>query len=109
MNIYYFKTSSGRMPVQDYINELPYADRVIIAGDLKLIRDSGIMGAPVVTRKLVEKLWEIKTGTRHQQRLFYCVVTGDALVILHACKKQKQGAQRGDVDIAHKRMKEVLS
>jgi phage-related protein len=96
------------MPVQDYINELPSADRVIIAGDLQLIRDCGIMGAPVVTRKLIEKLWEIKTGTRHQQRLFYCVVTGDALVLLHACKKQKQGAQSGDVDLAHKRMKEVL-
>jgi phage-related protein len=109
MNIYYFKTSSGRMPVQDYINELPYTDRVIIVGDLQLIRDFGIMGAPVVVRKLIEKLWEIKTGTRHQQRLFYCIITGDALVLLHACKKQKQGAQRGDVDLAHKRMKEVLS
>lgn len=108
MNIYYFKTSSGRMPVQDYINDLPSADRVQIAGDLQLIRDFGIMNAPVVTRKLIEKLWEIKTGTKHQQRLFYCVMTGDALVLLHACKKQKQGAQRGDVDLAHKRMKEVL-
>lgn len=108
MNIFYYKTSSGRMPVQDYINDLPSADRVLIAGDLQLIRDFGIMKAPVVTRKLIEKLWEIKTGTRHQQRLFYCVVTGDALVLLHACKKQKQGAQRGDVDLANKRMKEVL-
>jgi hypothetical protein len=82
MNIYYFKTSSGRMPVQDYINDLPSADRVLIAGDLQLIRECGIMKAPVMT--------------------------GDSLVLLHACKKQKQGAQRGDVDLAHKRMKEVL-
>jgi len=108
MNIYYYRTSSGRMPVQDYINDLPNADKVSIAGDLQLIRDFGIMKAPVVTRKLIEKLWEIKTGTKHQQRLFYCVMTGDALVLLHACKKQKQGAQHGDVDLAYKRMKEVL-
>jgi phage-related protein len=109
MDINYFKTSSGREPVREYINKLPSADRVIIAGDLQLIRNYGIMAAPVITRKLIEKLWEIKTGTRHQQRIFYCVVTGDALVLLHACKKQKQGAQRGDVDLASKRMKEVLS
>ena len=89
-------------------NGLQEADRIAIAGDLELIRHYGIMAAPVITRKLVEKLWEIKTGTRHQQRLFYCIITGDSLVLLHACKKQKQGAQRGDVDLAYKRMKEVL-
>jgi phage-related protein len=68
----------------------------------------GIIKAPVVTRKLREKLWEIKTGTRHQQRIFYCLITGDAIVLLHACKKQKEGAQRGDVNLAFKRMKEVF-
>jgi phage-related protein len=108
MNVFYYRTSSGREPVREYVNDLPRADRIIIAGDLELIREYGIVAAPVVTRKLLEKLWEIKTGTRHQQRIFYCVMTGDALVLLHACKKQKEGAQRGDVDLAFKRMKEVL-
>jgi phage-related protein len=108
MNIFYFKTASGREPVREYVNDLPQNDRIIIAGDLELIREFGIMDAQVVTRKLVGKLWEIKTGTRHQQRMFYCIITGNALILLHACKKQKEGAQRGDVDIAHKRMKEIL-
>jgi phage-related protein len=108
MNVLYYKTTSGRQPVQEYINGLSLEDRVSIAGDLELIREYGIMAAPVITRKLVEKLWEIKTGRRHQQRVFYCVLSGDALVLLHACKKQKKGAQRGDVDLAYKRMKEVL-
>jgi phage-related protein len=35
-------------------------------------------------------------------------MSGDVLVTLHACKKQKEGAQRGDVELAYKRMKEVL-
>jgi phage-related protein len=108
MNIYYYKTLSGREPVREYINNLPYADRCIITGDLELIRDCGIFNAPVMTRKLIEKLWEIKTGTRKQQRLFYCVISGDTLVLLHACKKQKEGAQHKDVKLAHKRMMEVL-
>ena len=108
MNILYYRTSSGRETVRVYINDLPKEDRVIITGDLEQIRDRGIMGANVVTRKLIEKLWEIKTGTRHHQRLFYYVMSGDELVLLHACKKQKPGAQRGDVDLAYKRMKEIL-
>jgi phage-related protein len=108
MDVIYYQTSSGREPVRVYINELPKEDRVIITGDLEQIRDHGIMAANVVSRKLIEKLWEIKTGTRSQQRLFYCVISCDMLVLLHACKKQKQGAQRGDVDLAYKRMREVL-
>jgi phage-related protein len=108
MDVYYYQTPSGRQPVREYINKLPREDRSIITGDLEQIRDQGIMAANVMTRKLIEKLWEIKTGTRNQQRLFYCVMSGDALVLLHACKKQKQGAQSGDVNLAYKRMKEVL-
>jgi phage-related protein len=108
MNVFYYKTASGREPVREYINDLPRDDRVAITGDLEQIRDHGIRGANVVTRKLIMKLWEIKTGTRHQQRIFYCLVTGESIVLLHACKKQKEGAQRGDVDLAFKRMKEVL-
>ena len=109
MNVIYYKTSSGKEPVREYIDSLPVADQAIILADIKLINVYGIFEAPIITRKLQEKLWEIKTGTRHQQRIFYCVMTEHGIKFLHACKKQKQGAQRGDVDLAFKRMREVLS
>jgi phage-related protein len=35
-------------------------------------------------------------------------MSGKMLVLLHACKKQKEGAQKNDVELANKRMKEVL-
>jgi phage-related protein len=109
MNVFYYRTSSGREPVREYIEGLPVEDRVSIAGDIKLIMQFGIFKAPVITRKLQSKLWEIKTGTRNQQRIFYCLFSEDGLVFLHVCKKQREGAQRGDVELAYKRMKEVLS
>jgi phage-related protein len=99
---------SGREPVREYVTALPETDRASIAGDMEFIRDYGIRNAPIVTRKLKDKLWEIKTGTRHQQRIFYCVVRGDTLYLLHACKKQKEGSQADDVELAYKRMREVL-
>lgn len=108
MDIVYYKTSSGRMPVQEYINSLPIADIEAITADFEIIRDHGILSNVIKTRKLKDKLWEIKTGTRNQQRIFYCLVNAEGITLLHACKKQKEGAQRGDVELAHKRMKEVL-
>jgi phage-related protein len=108
MNIVHFRTASGREPVHDYVSALPEADRAAITGDMELVRDYGVRHAPVTTRKLKGKLWEIKTGARQQQRIFYCVASGDSLVLLHACKKQKQGSQVDDIDLAYKRMREVL-
>jgi phage-related protein len=113
MEIRYYETSSGRKPAQEYINSLPEADRAGITGDIELIQEMGIINAPVVTRKLQGKqfkgkLWELKSGTGHQQRIFYILKTGPLMLLLHACKKQKEGAQRRDLDVALKRMKEVL-
>jgi len=109
MNVFYYRTSSGREPVREYIESLPKEDQIAIGGDIRLIMEYGIFEAPIITRKLQGKLWEIKTGTRNQQRIFYCLFSEDGVVFLHACKKQREGAQRGDVELAYKRMKEVLS
>jgi phage-related protein len=107
MDLSYYKTSSGREPVRDYICKLPEKDRAFIEGDFKLIQKHGLE-APVVFRHLKGKLWEIKTGRGHQQRIFYCVLTGPLMLLLHACKKQKQGSQHEDVSVAYYRMQEVL-
>jgi phage-related protein len=109
MNVLYYKTASGREPVREYVGGLPMEDQASILADIKLINQFGVFDAPIVTRKLQGKLWEIKTGTRHQQRIFYCIITEVDAIFLHACKKQKEGAQRDDVKLAFKRMKELLS
>lgn len=109
MRTRYFRTASGREPVREYLDALPVRDRAAIVFDLQLMEMQGPQSAPVVTRHLEGRLWELKTGTRRQQRIFYCLVLGPDIILLHACKKQKQGSQPQDVELALKRMKEVLS
>jgi phage-related protein len=109
----FYRTASGREPVREYIESLSKEDQALIANDLEIIRDHGFKDTTVETRKLQGKqfkgrLWEIKTGKGNQQRLFYCVIQGHTLVLLHACKKQKEGGQSEDLEKAAKRMKDVL-
>jgi phage-related protein len=108
VDIHYFRTASGREPVREYIASLPEHDQTVIFGDLELIMDMGIVTAPVITRKLqgYRGLWEIKTGSRHQQRIFYCTMSNSILVLLHACKKEHD-SQPNDVATAARRMKEI--
>ncbi len=51
------------------------------------------------------KLWELKVS-RH--RIFYVLVMGPEMVLLHAYKKQGRKAPRGEIDLAKTRLKEVL-
>jgi phage-related protein len=108
MQIHYFKTNYGREPAKEYIDGLQMADKANIAFDLELIAKYGPQYDQVITRHLVGKLWEIKSGLKHQQRIFYCLVTNSGILLLHACKKQKTGSQPKDIEIALKRMKEAL-
>jgi phage-related protein len=41
-------------------------------------------------------------------RVFYVVVTGPEVVLLHAYKKQGQKAPRKEIETAERRMEEVL-
>jgi|SRR3989339_224667 len=109
MQITYCKTALGREPVRDYLITLTTQDQADIAFDMNLVAQFGPQCDQLVTRHLQGKLWEIKTGTRRQQRIFYCLITGPEIVLLHACKKQKTNSQPRDVELAFKRMKEVLS
>lgn len=57
-------------------------------------------------RQIAGKLWEIKT---EDQRIFYIVIQGAEMVLLHACKKQKKKASKSDVNTAMIRMNKVLA
>ena len=43
-----------------------------------------------------------------RHRVFYVVIVGPTMVLLHAYKKQGQKAPRGEIQVAQARMKEVF-
>ncbi len=73
---------------------------------LEEIEENGLAQARVVTRQIEGKLWELKVS-RH--RVFYVLIMGPTMVLLHAYKKQGQRAPIRELEVARKRMREVLS
>ena len=84
--------------------DLHSKERAAVADALKGIEISGLHGAGVRTRQIQGKLWEIKAS---QQRVFYVVVMAGEIVLLSAVKKEGQKADRGDVETAGLRFREV--
>lgn len=105
MEIRRYTTSSGRCPVDEYLNRLPVADRAEIVAVLESVAKDGLKSPLVSMRHIEGKLWELRVS---RTRIFYVVVLEDVMVLLHAYKKQSQKAPRAEIRTALRRMAEVL-
>jgi phage-related protein len=105
MKIIHFKQPSGREPVRDYILSLPKNQAAEILAALEDIEENGIDETLVVLKPIEGKLWEIKLPIH---RIFYVLISGPMMVLLHAIKKEGQKTPIKDRELAKKRMKLVL-
>ena len=111
MKVSYYKKRNNKEVVKDFINKLQKKDKQKIFDCLDDIEGSDnldkVKGA--IFRQLKKKLWEIKIKTSGGGfRIFYVMLGSDLMVLLHAYKKQSQKAPQKELDIATKRMNEIL-
>lgn len=102
MKVTYYTTEAGRSQPVDFLRELDRKLAAQIAADITALAEYGDR-APIQTRAIggARPMVEIKTGG---YRTFFVRVS-ESIVVLHICKKQDQ--KRG-IEVAAKRMKEVL-
>lgn len=110
MKVKYYLTSSGRSPVEEFINaqseELrsDYFDAINKLG-------TGIILAMPLSRSLsniFKGLHELRLkDAAGQVRVFYFVKRGEAIYMLHAFQKKTQALPRKEVELILKRLKEV--
>jgi phage-related protein len=104
MDVRFYVTATGRSPVQDYLDELSDEEQGTVLAALARLESEGL-AAPVVKRQIAGKLWELKPGPH---RVFYVLLTGPAMVLLHAYRKRSQKAPKSEIKTAKRRAKEVL-
>ena len=109
MNIKFYKKTNGRIPVKEEIDSLDNITKAELIASLKNIEIKGFDANGVEFRQIDGKLWEIKIKTRGAgYRIFYTMLMTDAMVLLHIYKKETQKAPQKEIEIAIKRMKDVL-
>src|SRR5438046_3094128 len=106
VRVLYYQSHSGRWPVRDYLLALPANEAAQIAAALERIAQRGLPSPGVTSRQIDGKLWELKFPIH---RLFYVVAPGPTMWLLHAYKKQGQRAPVREIEVARRRMKEVLA
>ncbi len=101
----YYTTARGERPVAAYIEMLSRSDQAALAAALTEIAERGFEARAVSFRQLLGKLWEIRIGPH---RVFYVLVGPAEMVLLHAYRKQTQKAPARHLELARRRMQEVL-
>jgi phage-related protein len=103
--IHFYENRRGRSPVLEFINRLPAGDRAKINNTLRLLEEFGIQLGMPHARRIEGKLWELRPGGN---RLLYFLFTGRTFVILHGFKKQTMRTPDREIEIAKRRILELL-
>ena len=105
MQLIFFKTARGDVPVRDYIDSLSPSEQEAIEALFTELAQKGYLPLPFARKlKGVEKLWELRPG-RH--RVIYFYYQGNKAVLLHAFKKQSQKTPEKEINVPRQRMNMV--
>ena len=105
--VIFYRTSSGREPVRDWLKSLPVEERKIIGEDIKTVQFGFPLGMPLV-RKLKSGLWEVRSMLPNRiARTLFTLHEGD-IVLLHGFIKKSQKTPGEDLDLALKRMTNLM-
>ncbi len=105
MQLRHHTTARGERPVATYIESLSRSDQAALAVALTEVADRGLEARGVSFRHLGGKLWEIRIGPH---RIFYVLVGPAEMVLLRAYRKQTQRAPARHLQLARRRMEEML-
>ena len=109
MQVSFYETASGQTPVEKFIESLPRFDQARFSEVIVGLEEDGLAYSRAQFRQLRGKLWELKFSAKGGgYRMAYVLVQPEEMVILHAFKKATQKTPLRDLDLAEKRMKEVL-
>ena len=104
MNIIDYVTAGGKNLITEYLDKLPITEQAVGYRIRERLRERGIVELKSFnTRQLRGKLWEIKFS---DNRIMYIVRDSENIYFLHVCKKQKNKAERFELEKAIRRAKE---
>ena len=107
--VVFYRTAGGTEPVIDWLRSLPPEDRRAIGTDLATVQFGWPIGMPLC-RSLGGGLWEVRSvlPSRRIARLGFFVHEG-RIGVVHGFIKKTQKTPAADLDLARRRMEEMVA
>jgi phage-related protein len=107
--VVFYRSSLGKEPVREWLRGLPANDRRKIGVDLATVQIGWPVAMPL-RRSLGAGLWKVRSSlpSRRIARVLFCVHE-DQIFIVHGFIKKTQKTPQDEMELAQKRMKEVMT
>lgn len=107
MDVRFYETEAGSSPVLDHLRSLPRDQRQIVGAAIRRMQNARTLAeAHVDVKAFRGKLWQLRAS---YQRVMYFVAKGGTYWLLHAFQKETERTEKYQVEIAEKRMRDVLA
>jgi phage-related protein len=107
IKVYFFKTSTGKEPVRDWLKSRSTEDKKSIGEDIKMVEFLWPVGYPQIA-KLEKDLWEVRTDLQDGISRIFFTIWKRYMVLLHGIIKKTQKLPKQDIDLARKRRNMVF-
>lgn len=109
--IEFYKDNKGESPIEDFLLELAESNKILVARTrqgIDKLRYRTYHKEPL-SKYIEPGLWELRIKSESSiLRIFYAFRKGRIIFLLHIFIKKKQKIPRGELDIARKRLREVM-
>jgi phage-related protein len=107
--IYFYKTSSGKEIITDFIDSFSNKTTEKIRSDIRLLKQYGLSLLSTSKIKKITRLpnlYELRIKTSVQIRLFFVFVAPNIFLIVHSFVKKSNKTPAKEIDSALNRIKE---
>ncbi|HEX5037933.1 MAG TPA: type II toxin-antitoxin system RelE/ParE family toxin [bacterium] len=102
MQVAYYQTARGDLPVRSYIDALPEVERAKVMALIDYLSEAVVLREPHAKKiNGYPGLFELRPGPH---RVFYCY-HGDTIVLLHAFRKKSDKTPIRELETASARMR----
>ncbi len=110
LSVNYWRKPSGKAPVERYIDSIDNKEeRAELLSVLNGIQEKGTDAVGVEFKHIEGKIWELKIRTHgNQHRIFYVVLKGNQIILLHAYLKKTPKAPLKEIRVAKQRLKQLI-
>lgn len=104
-SIDYFTLPSGKIPVKDFIDDLPEKHQIKVFNTFELLEEFGLsIGSSRIKKFSGTPLWELRLLGEKSLRFIFLVKPGKKLEMLHGFVKKTNKTPKKELKIAIKRV-----
>jgi phage-related protein len=103
----FYETTTGRMPVRQFLDDLPGSEAARMTKELQLLQRFGTaLTMPHVRPVTGTDLRELRSRGRLQQRVLYVAISGRRFLLLHAFTKKTATTSEREIRLALDRLED---